>query len=405
MKRLVLSTFACDPKEGSEMGNGWNWATKLINEGFEVHCFTRITGKKNIEEAEKYDNLIFHFIALPFGLEKLYFFSTPTMYLYYVLWQWAAYRSAKKLHKKKKFSMAHHVTWGSTQMGSFMYKLKIPFVFGPAGGGQIVPIAFRSYFLNNWAMEEKREKISRLLLKYNPACKKMLQKSHVVLCSNPDTEKMARSVGAKNVVTSLDGALPESFFPKKTIVKQGEPGKLKLLWIGRFMPRKGLLLVLDVMKQLEAYPGITLTVVGDGEMKDRFLQQIKEDQLENTVDWKGTVPYESVKGFYASHDVFFFTSLRDSGPTQLIEAMAYSMPVVTINLHGQSVIVNDERGIRCNCSTPEIAVVALKEAILMLYNNPALVAQKGKAAYEFALQQTWDRKIHSIVKNHYPVFI
>jgi len=403
MKKIVLSAFSCDPTKGSEPSYGWNWAIGLADKGYEVHCFTRIIGKVAIENTVKPANLSFYYVSLPFGGEKLYHSSTFGMYLYYIIWQWLAYRKANQLHKKAKFSLAHHVTWGSTQMGSFMYRLKIPLVFGPAGGGQKAPIAFKNYFGNHWALEERREKITKLMLQLNPACKNMLREAYVVLASNPDTIEMAKSAGTKNVIATLDTALPDIFFPEKPIIKQHVPGHLKLLWVGRFMPRKGILLLLEVMKTLKEYPGITLTVVGDGEMKDVFLNKIQEFGLESSVDWKGKVQYKIVKDFYASHDIFFFTSLRDSGGIQLVEAMAYNLPVVCLNLHGQAIIVNDETGIRCDCPTPEIAIQGLKEAILKFYHNPELVTTKGKAAYEFAKQQTWNNKIDNIIKNYYPI--
>lgn len=402
MKKLLLSAFSCDPTKGSEPSNGWNWSTGLADRGFEVHCVTRHTSRGGIESKPKPEHLHFHYIKLPLGLEKLYSASQATMYLYYILWQWFAYRKALKLHKKAKFDIAHHVTWGSLQMGSFMYKLKVPFIFGPAGGGQIAPVEFKDYFREHWSAEEKRETVSRLMLKYNPACKQMLRHAHAVLVSNKDTLEMATKNGAKNVIFTLDAALPQSFFPQAQIVKSPGTNSLKLLWVGRFMPRKGILLLLDVMKELKSYPGITLTVIGDGEMKEIFLEKLKEFGLENTVFWKGRVPFEAVREFYADNDVFFYTSLRDSCPAQLIEAMAFGMPVITINLHGQALIIENDRGIKCDCDTAAIAIQNLKEAIVKLYEDPSLVKAKSMAAYKFALQNQWETKISDIVKNYYP---
>ena len=81
--------------------------------------------------------------------------------------------------------------------------------------------------------------------------------------------------------------------------------------------------------------------------------------------------------------------------------MAYSMPVITLDLHGQAVIVNDETGIKCECSNPEETIQLLKDAILTFYNNPDLIEEKGKAAFLFAREQTWDKKIDMIVSNFY----
>lgn len=402
MEKLLLSAFACDPTKGSESGNGWNWATGLARKGFEVHCITRHTSKAEIESSPKPENLYFYYVKLSFGLERLYSASQATMYLYYILWQWKAYRKALGLHKKKLFTLAHHVTWGSLQMGSFMYKLNIPFIFGPAGGGQVAPVSFKEYFGKHWATEEKRNNVTKLMLKYNPACKKMLSKASTVLVSNDDTLKMAKGNGASRVYFTLDAALPHTFFPEKNILKFPVKGQLKLLWVGRFMPRKGVLLLLDVMKELKTYLGITLTVVGDGEMKEAFLSKLKEYELENTVYWKGRVPFEKVREYYADHDVFFYTSLRDSCPAQLIEAMAFGMPVVTLELHGQALIVDTDRGFKCKCDTPELAIANLKNAILELYNNPELVKQKSAGAYNFANKNKWEEKISNIVSQYYP---
>ena len=83
-------------------------------------------------------------------------------------------------------------------MGSFLYRLNVPFIFGPAGGGQHAPEAFKQYFLDFWQSELQRKKVSDLMVKYNPACKNMVENAHAVLVSNPDTMALAKSIGARN---------------------------------------------------------------------------------------------------------------------------------------------------------------------------------------------------------------
>jgi glycosyltransferase involved in cell wall biosynthesis len=401
--KVLLSAFACDPSKGSEPSHGWNWAIGLAKKGFEVHCFTREEGRRAIEKEATPANLHFHYHALPLGMEKMYYASTASMYLYYLLWQFTFVRKAKKLHRSVGFNLAHHVTWGSTQMGSFLYKLGIPFIFGPAGGGQKAPVSFKKYFLEHWAREENREKIANLLVAYSPSCKKMLNKANTVLVVNEETKQLVESLGAKNVFFAFDSGLPDDFFPENFTPKQLQPDQLKLIWIGRFMPRKGVLLMLEVMKELKNHPGITLTVVGDGEMRDVFTASLQTYALQNTVHWKGAVPFSEVRNYYATHDVFLYTSLRDSGGMQLFEANAFGLPVITNHLHGPGTIVNDATGIRCACETPEMAIAELKKAILHLYNNPEKVKAMSIAAHAFARRQNWPEKIDSIVNQYYPV--
>ena len=401
MKRILLSAFSCNPIKGSEDSYGWNWSIGLIREGFEVHTFTRIINKVDIENQPKIDNLFFHYIKLPLGLEKLYSFSQLTMYLYYILWQWVILIKAKQLHKSINFDKVHHVSWGSIQQGSFLYKLKIPFFFGPAGGGQKAPIEFKSYFKEYWAEEIKREKVSNLLLRYNPACKGMLNNAALVIVSNIDTFKFAELAGAKQPYLALDAGLPLNFFPSSFIEHKLQIGKIKLLWIGRFLPRKGLLLTLEVMNILKTIKDITLTIVGDGEMMNHVNNYIEKYQLSETVKLVGSVPFEEVKNYYYNHDAFFFTSLRDSCPMQLIEAMAYSLPVITLDLHGQGQIVNSSTGIKVPVDEPTIVIKNLAQEIISLANDSIIYQTMSKAAYYFAKKQVWEIKIKEIVNRFY----
>jgi len=158
-----------------------------------------------------------------------------------------------------------------------------------------------------------------------------------------------------------------------------------------------------VMIRLKKYPNITLTIVGDGEMKEDIVKKIKDNGLEDTVKLTGMIPYSEVREYYATSDIFFFTSLRDSCPTQLTESMAFGLPILTLNLHGQGFVVNDETGIRCSVETPEKTIDELEKAILDLYQNPEKVTKMSQAAYDFARAQTWSSRIGSLVKKHYPV--
>ncbi len=402
MQKVLLSAYSCNPSKGSEPGNGFNWADQLAKYGHQVYCITTSKGKEPIEKAiQNNPNLEVAYVDLPFGLDKMYHWTQLGMYLHYLTWQWYAYRHAKQAHKKIGFDLVHHVTWGSLQQGSFMYKLPIPFLFGPAGGGQKAPKAFRSYFQEHWATEVKREKISNILQKMNPACKAMARKAKVVLATNLDTLSMAKEMGAKEAVHILDAALPSSFFENARMPDVNNEVGLKLLWIGRFLPRKGILLVLDVMKELKIYSNITLTVVGDGEMRDAFLNKVKEYELENQVNWVGKVPFAQVSTYYANHDAFFFTSLRDSSPAQLIEAMAFGLPVITLDLHGQSLMVKPDRGYKASVESPDKTIQELTNFIVYLNQNRAELYRLSCNSYKYAKEQTWPNKIKLVSENFY----
>ncbi len=402
MKKVLLSAYACDPSKGSEPGYGFSWAEQLAMSGYQVYCVTTSKGKSAIEqEVGNAQNPKFIYVDLPFGLDKIYYKSQMGMYLHYLLWQWKAWRVSKREHKKIKFDVAHHVTWGSIQQGSFLYKLKIPFVFGPAGGGQNSPEALKRFYLDAWKGEKKREYVAKKLTQWNPACHKMIKKAKVILASNMDTKNLADKLGSKKVDLVLDIGLPKSFYPKELPSRQFGANELKLLWIGRFMPRKGLILLLEVMKELKDDAGIVLTIVGDGEMKQEVLNGIAKYGLTN-VNCVGKVPFSQVAEYYVSHDLLVFPSLRDSVGVQLIEAMAYGLPIITLDLNGASILITKETGVKVPVKQEEQVIMDFAQAVRELRNDAPRLERMSESAFATSKNFIWEDKIKHIAKTYYP---
>ena len=135
--RLLLSAYACRPNAGSEPGVGWSWATSLAARGIEVHTLVVERNRQAVEAGLKstaIPNLHFHFVDVPAWAKK---FEA----LQYFYWQFAALKAARLLHTRLKFDVSHHVTYASVHVPSQLWRLEIPFVFGPIGGGQTTPAA------------------------------------------------------------------------------------------------------------------------------------------------------------------------------------------------------------------------------------------------------------------------
>ncbi|NNU33471.1 hypothetical protein HK413_03605 [Mucilaginibacter sp. S1162] len=136
MKKLLLSVFACDPSKGSEDGNGWNWALGLAGKGYEVHCLTRSVNQEDIELHARPDNVTFYYITMPLGTERLFHAPGPGIYMYYMLWQWLAYKKAAGLHKQFKFDPAHHATWEAYKWARFYISWIFPLYLAPPVAGK-----------------------------------------------------------------------------------------------------------------------------------------------------------------------------------------------------------------------------------------------------------------------------
>ncbi|ARS34502.1 glycosyltransferase family 4 protein [Pontibacter actiniarum] len=395
--KLLLSAYACEPHRGTELGNGWNWALNTAKLGHEVWCLTTVEGRESIEkEVERLalPNLHMVFVELPAWIDKAFEYHLG-FYPHYMYWQHRAYQVAKELDRTVDFDLVHHVTIGSLQMGTALWRLNKPLIFGPTGGGQEAPKALKKYFYSGWRTEVMRKVISELLLALNPNARKAMRHASLVLTTNQDTYDMAQRIGALNPKMFLDTSLPEDFYPEAYPERiPDEP--LKILWVGRLFARKGLPLVLEALSKVRPDVKFELTILGDGQMRDYVPRWIKEYNLHDKVKWKGQVPWDEVKRAYTQSDLFLFCSLRDSSAAQFLEAMAYGLPIVTLDLHGGKNLVPDDAGIKVPVTTAAQTVKDVAAAVEKLHDQPLLRRQMGMAGYQFSKSQTWTVKTQHI---------
>ena len=136
--KVLISAYACEPGKGSEPGVGWNWPLQAARHGHEVHVITRANNEPSISaflRNEPVADLSFHYYDLPAALRWL---KKRTGYYgmlaYYYLWQIGSSRLARRLHRKHRFDLAHHVTFVNDWMPSGVAWVGIPFIWGPIGG-------------------------------------------------------------------------------------------------------------------------------------------------------------------------------------------------------------------------------------------------------------------------------
>ena len=391
--RILLSAYSCEPNCGSERGNGWNWALHLAELGHEIWVLTLVNGQEAIERAlasEPMPNAHFIYVDAPAWVKRhikgqIGFFS------HYIGWQQQAYNRALRLDQEYDFELVHHVTLGSLTAGSWLWRLNKPFIFGPVGGGQVAPPAFKKYFVDRWRGESIRSFINQRLIGLNPITRQTVSRADLVLVTNRETSELAHRLGASRVEFLLDTALPQDYFPQKPPDRPISPA-LRLLWVAGLHARKGLPLALESLSKVNPLLPFKMTVLGGGPLSHYVPNWIKEFGLEDQVEYRGQVSWREVKHEYLNSDAFLFTSLRDSSGAQLLEAMAHALPVIILNHQGARDFVPDGAGIKVPVTNPTETVNALAQAIEYLFKNPKERSEMGRIGYDFAKMQTWKHK-------------
>ncbi len=397
--KVLLVGHACSPVRGSESAVTWNlaWHLSLTHE---VWVLTDPQFKDDIErhmEAHPNPKLNFVWVTLPRRWDpRRSVQSERGLRLHYILWQRAVLREARRLHRTHRFDVAHHVSWGTISAPPLLWRLPIPFVWGPIGGGQTAPPAFRRYFGQSWSSELLRTFRVKVVTRL-PALRNAVRGSALILSTNTETTRALASAGATQVRPFPNIGVPEALMSLPVDERERPHEGMTLLWVGRLIPLKALPLALEALAQVEREMDVRLQVVGDGPQRAEMERLAHALGVGDRVEFVGVISFQEMPEYYRRADAFLFTSLRDTSGTVLYEAMASRLPLLTLDHQGASVIVPPEAGIKVPVTTPQETVEALAEGIRRLAQSPATRRSMGEAGWTHAQDMGWSRRAQQMI--------
>jgi len=127
--------------------------------------------------------------------------------------------------------------------------------------------------------------------------------------------------------------------------------------------------------------------VGDGPEKDRLKRHCEKLGLAHRIEFSGRVPHSRMKEIYETARVLVLPSLRETTGSVVLEAMAKSLPVVTMNRFGGAALVRPEIGWQF-CPDRE----SLSEVLMEVLSHPEEVTARGEKAAAAAEEYTWETK-------------
>jgi glycosyltransferase involved in cell wall biosynthesis len=105
----------------------------------------------------------------------------------------------------------------------------------------------------------------------------------------------------------------------------------------------------------------TITIIGEGPIKNKLLSMCIELNMHNNFIWKGFHSRLEIQKDFNNCNALVCSSLHESFGVTLVEAMASGRPIVSTKCGGPEDIVNNETGILVNNNTPyDLANAMLK---------------------------------------------
>ena len=401
--KILLSAYACEPNKGSEPSVGWHWAIELTKLGHEVWVLTRANNapviKSEFQEKQQPDNLHFIYYDLPQWI-RCFKRGNRGIYLYYLLWQWGAYKTAKKIHSREQLDLVHHVTFVSVRQPSLMGNLRIPFIFGPVAGGETAPWRLRFHYgLRGFLVDAIRD-IANFFVKYDPMMWFTFLQSNKIHVTSEQSKRLIPSCFHPKVKVHLAIALDTQETIKPLIVHKHNC--FRVLYIGRFLYWKGMGLGLQAFaKLIEQVPNAQLTMVGKGPYKERLHSLAVKLNIADKIDWIAWMKNTELTELYQHHDVFLFPSLHDSGGMVVLEALAHGLPVICFDLGGPGMIVDNSCGIKIKTKrkSENTIIINLSQALIDLYHDENLLLRLSNGAKKRVSEYSWQQIVLSIYKN------
>ena len=401
--KILLSAYACEPNKGSEPGVGWNWAIELAQLGHDVWVLTRVNNepviRKEFQEKQQPDNLHFIYYDLPLWV-RYFKKGNRGIYLYYLLWQWGAYKTAKKIHARDQFDIVHHVTFVSVRQPSFMGNLGIPFIFGPVAGGENTPWRLRFHYgLRGFAIDAFRD-IVNFYVRLDPLMWNTFRQAQKIYVTSEQSKQLIPSCFHSKIQTQLAIGFDQRELEKP--VKNIKHSGFRVLYVGQFLYWKGMGLGLQAFSKLtKQVPNARLTMVGKGPDETRWRNLADKLNIANKIDWIPWVDRKKLAQIYQNNDVFLFPSLHDSGGMVVLEAMAHGLPVVCLDLGGPDVIVDNSCGIKMKVKgkCEKTIVKTLFKALHDLTQDKNLMLTLSNVASQRVADFSWKQFVRSTYEN------
>lgn len=397
--RVLAAAYACEPDSGSEPGVGWQMC-QAISKEHDVWVVTRSNNRTRIEAAlARSPNPHLHFVYadLP-RWARFWKRGERGIQLYYYLWQFAAWRVARRLTHAVKFDLAHHITFVNDYTFTFLGLLDIPFVWGPIGsnGRGSAALMSDSRALLRDRLQHFVKAARRMFDPFLWLCAaraKLVIGNHAAVIERPplllaqDRYLTHIAIGVEEAIVAVRGV-------RKT-------GVFSVLSMGNLLPIKRFHLTIRAFaKFAQMEPAARLTLIGEGHLRRPLEQLAGELGVGDRVEFTGRLPRAKALEYLRNADAFLFPSAEVAGMVTL-EAMAHGVPVIGLQGTGVGEMVPPTCGFAVEPGELDATIDALAHCLVRLWSDRELQARMSAECRRVVRERyLWEQR-HGAVQAWY----
>lgn len=261
-----------------------------------------------------------------------------------------------KAIKKTRADIIHVHGYKATILGGLIsHLMRIPFLVTYHGEAKQRPE------LSNYI------RIETFILRY--------AKHVIAVSSNIRSELIDRGI-RENMTSVIYNGIKDPLLNVSKVNSKTSDQSVHLLCIGRLVLLKRYDIIIDSVNMLRHdFPNIIVSIAGSGPLTDILKHKANELDLNSHIKFLGHI--SETDGLYHKADIFLICSDTEGSPVTLIEAMAFSLPIIATSVGAIPEMV--QNGVNAILVPPN-DVKMITESIRLLITNPDLSRSLGKAA-------------------------
>jgi len=173
--------------------------------------------------------------------------------------------------------------------------------------------------------------------------------------------------------------------------------KIRILSVGRFFNRNKFDLLLRAFSKVRAkHPNCELRILGDGPLSKEIIKLWKKLKLGDAVTFHYTIENRTeLAKEYKNADIFCSTTVQQTFPNEILDAMASGKPVVAMDSGPVPELVKDQVS---GLLLPTEDEGALVEVLSLLVEDAELRNNLGSEGRKVAHSQTWEQAVSEYLK-------
>ncbi|MDR3456046.1 MAG: glycosyltransferase [Verrucomicrobiae bacterium] len=385
--KVLISAIACNPYLGSESHFG-SMAVKCLARDHEICVITTSRDRPDMERAAAG--------LVPPGVRYFYAGKVKPWHpnrMRARIQGWFEYMDfvadslnvARELHRREKFDLVHHLTYTTSRVASPMWRLGIPFVYGPLCGNEPFPFRLFPLLSGPGAAFELARKAHNAISRWSTAVRRSVRKADHVFAITEEAEALmagfrGSAAGSSRLSPGFYTAEMQAGFTRFVPGKKVD-GPLRLYVAGHLGGQKCVALAFQALALVKKKGVPFCYHLGAGGPEIPHLKKLAVKLgLVNEIKFSGGMSREDYQRELGDTHIFLLPSMRETVGLTMMEAMlAGAVPVVADN-GGPRLTVTEACGYKIPVTTPGRMAAEIAEVILALDRDRKIIVEKGRAA-------------------------